>query len=136
MNPRLMRLRFFLGFAALAWGISLLGVFLSWPSAEQALIGLGAQPIHYDPMLDYWLRLAARAFALIGARYLVLAIRPMKYWNAIPWFGGLMLVEGVILPVHGLRLSLPPFPFYADRAACFVGGGGIVWFAKAAIPNA
>lgn len=135
MNPRLTRLRFFLGFAAFVWGISVLGVFLDWSSAEQALIGLGAQPIRYDPMLDYWLRMAAGAFALVGCWYVVLAIRPMNYWNAIPWFGGLMLVEGVILLVHGLRLSLPAFPFYADTAACFLGGGGIVWFAKAAMPN-
>ena len=128
-------LRLLLGFAAIAWGVSVVGVFLSWSSAEQALIGLGAQPIRYDPMLDYWLRMAAGAFTLVGGWYLVLAIWPTKYRNAIPWFGWLMVVEGTILLVHGLRLSLPPFPFYADTAACFLGGGGIVWVARAAHPT-
>src|SRR5262245_30609503 len=122
-------LRIFLGFAAIGWGVSFYGVFASWPSAARALQGLGAQPITYDPMLDYWLRMASGAFGLVGCLYLVMMIWPEKYHAAIPWFGALMLVEGGILLVHGLRLSLPPFPFYGDVAASFVGGGGILYLA-------
>jgi hypothetical protein len=133
MHLRLLRL--FLGFAALAWGVSMVGVFLSWSAAEEALRGLGAQPIAYDPMLDYWLRMAAGAFGLIGCWYLILMIWPQKFCAAIPWFGGLMLVEGVILLVHGLRLSLPPFPFYGDTSASFVGGGAILYLSRYARPN-
>jgi hypothetical protein len=133
MQLRLLRL--FLGFAAFAWGVSVVGVFLSWAAAAQALEGLGAQPIAYDRMLDYWLRMAAGAFALIGCWYLVLMIWPQKFHVAIPWFGGLMLIEGVILLVHGFRLSLPPFPFYADTAACFVGGGAILYLSRYARPD-
>jgi len=128
MHLRLLKL--FLGLAALTWGVSVFGVFLSWSAASHALQELGAQPIAYDPMLDYWLRMAAGAFTLIGGWYLVLMIRPQRFSAAIPWFGGLMLVEGVILLVHGLRLSLPPFPFYADISACFLGGGGILYFSR------
>jgi hypothetical protein len=124
-----------LGFAAFAWGISVVGVFLNWSTAADALEGLGAQPIAYDPMLDYWLRMAAGAFALIGCWYFMLMLWPQKFYAAIPWFGGLMLVEGVILLVHGLRLSLPPFPFYADTAACLVGGGAILYLSKYAKPE-
>ena len=127
-------LRIFLGFAAFAWGISLVGVFLSWSAAAQALQGLGAQPIQYDRMLDCWLRMAAGAFALVGCWYLVLMIWPQKFHVAIPWFGGLMLVEGIILLVHGIRLSLPPFPFYGDTSACMVGGGGILYLSRYAKP--
>ncbi len=125
---RLRLLRLFLGFAAFAWGISVVGVFLSWSAAANALQGLGAQPIAYDRMLDYWLRMASGAFALVGCWYLVLMLWPQKFAAAIPWFGALMLVEGCVLLFHGLRLSLPPFPFYGDTLACFVGGGGIMWF--------
>ncbi len=128
-------LRVFLGFAAFAWGISLVGVFLSWPAAVDALRGLGAQPIAYDRMLDYWLRMASGAFALVGTWYLVLMIWPQKFAPAIPWFGALMLVEGCILLVHGLRLSLPPFPFWGDTAACLLGGGGILCLSRHARPK-
>jgi hypothetical protein len=131
---RLRLLRLFLGFAAFAWGISVVGVFLSWSAAAQALQGLGAQPIAYDRMLDYWLRMAAGAFALVGCWYLVLMLWPRKFYAAIPWFGALMLVEGLILLVHGLRLSLPPFPFYGDISACFLGGGAIVYLSRYAKP--
>ena len=134
MHLRLLRL--FLGFAALAWGVSIVGVFLSWPVATRALEGLGAHPIAYDRMLDYWLRMAAGAFALVGGWYFVLMLWPQRFYAAIPWAGGLMLVEGVILLVHGLRLSLPPFPFYGDTAACFVGGGAVLYLSRYAKPRA
>jgi uncharacterized membrane protein HdeD (DUF308 family) len=127
MQLRLLRL--FLGFSALAWGVSIVGVFAPWSEADQLLEGLGAKRIPYDPMLDYWLRMAAGAFGLVGGWYLILTIWPRKFAAAIPWFGVLMLLEGVILLVHGLRLSLPPFPFYGDVSACFLGGGGIMWCA-------
>jgi hypothetical protein len=133
MHVRLLRL--FLGFSAFAWGVSAFGVFLSWSAASQALEGLGAKPIEYDRMLDYWLRMASGAFALVGCWYFVLMLKPQKYHAAIPWFGALMLVEGAILLVHGLRLSLPPFPFYADTAACFIGGAGILYLAKYVKPG-
>ena len=123
-------LRLLLGFSACAWGVSFFGVFLSWPAAENALEGLGAKPIAYDPMLDYWLRMASGAFGLVGIWYLMLMIWPRKFAVVIPWFGALMIAEGLILLFHGLRLSLPPFPFYGDTAACFVAGGGILILAR------
>lgn len=132
MKLRLLRL--FLLFAAIAWGVSVFGVFMSWSAAEKALEGLGAHPIAYDRMLDYWLRMASGAFALVGVWYLILTIWPQKYHACIPWFGALMLLEGVILLVHGLRLSLPPFPFYGDVSACFFGGAAIVYLAPSAEP--
>lgn len=123
-------LRAFLGFSAVAWGASVFGVFLSWSAANEALQGLGAEPIVYDRMLDYWLRMAAGAFTLVSGLFLVLMLRPERHLAVIPWFGGLMICEGAILLVHGIRLGLPPLPFYADTAACFVGGGGILVSAR------
>lgn len=72
------------------------------------------------------------AFGLVGLWYLMLALWPRKFAAAIRWFGVLMVAEGVILLAHGMRLHLPPFPFYGDVAACFVGGDGILRLAGAA----
>jgi hypothetical protein len=99
-----------------------LGVFLSWSAAANALQELGAQPIAYDRMLDYWLRMASGAFALVGCWYLVMMIWPRRFAAAIPWFGALMLVEGFVLLFHGIRLGLPPFPFYGVPVSSEVGG--------------
>ena len=133
MGLRLLRL--FLGFSAAAWGVSIVGIFLSWSTAAQALEGLGAQNLAYNQMLDYWLRMASGAFGLVGCWYLILMIWPHRYSVAIPWFGVLMIAEGLILLVHGIRLSLPPLPFYGDTAACFLGGGGILAFCRHAKTN-
>ena len=121
-STKLRLLRFFLLFAAIAWGVSVFGVFSTWDAAADALRGLGAKPIEYDPMLDYWLRMASGAFALVGIGYLLLAINPRKYAVILPWAGWLMILEGAVLAFHGFRLGLPPFPFYGDIGACFLGG--------------
>ena len=127
-------LRLFLIFSAIGWGVCIVGVFASWPQVNDIAQGLGAKPIAYDPMLDYWLRMICGAFTLVGVWYLMLAIWPKKYHAAIPWFGALMLVEGVILLMHGLRLGLGPFPFYGDVSVCFVGGAGILLLSGSAKP--
>jgi hypothetical protein len=125
-------LRIILGFAGLVWIASCCGSFIRWPVAEVALEGLGAQPIGYDRTLDYWLRMAAGAFTLIGCWFLALAIWPIRFRAAIPWFGTFMLLEGIILLVHGLSLSLPPFPFYADSGVCLLPGCAMVVLSKLA----
>jgi hypothetical protein len=130
MNLRM--LRFFLVFSAIGWVICVIGVFISWSSFINLLHGLGGPIVAYDPMLDYWLRMTAGAYALIGFLYLLLALQPAKYRAVIPWFGWVMLVEGLVLLLHGIRLALPPLPFYGDVAASFLGGGGILWFARRA----
>lgn len=37
----------------------------------------------------------------------------------------LQCLEGIVLLVHGLKLGLPPVPFYADTAFCLLVGAGI-----------
>jgi FtsH-binding integral membrane protein len=132
---RLRLLRALLLFSAFAWGVSCFGVILPWANAVEALQGLGAKEIPADPMLDYWLRMASGAFALVGGLFLLLALQPVRYAVIIPWFGWLMIAEGIILLFHGVRLHLPPLPFYADTTACFLGGFGIVACAGAAQPD-
>lgn len=128
-------LRLVLCFCALVWGVSAFGVFLKWKTAAALLQGLGAKPIAYDPMLDYWLRMASGAFALVGTGYLLLAIFPRKFAAILAWFGWIMVVEGVVLLVHGLRLGLAPFPFVGDVSASLAGGFGILTLRNAAIQN-
>jgi len=82
------------------------GVFATWPQINSIAQGMGAKPIAYDPMLDYWLRMICGAFTLVGVWYLVLALWPRKFAVAIPWFGWLMIAEGVILLISGLRLGV------------------------------
>lgn len=125
-------LRIFLVFSSLGWVICVVGIFVSWSRFIALLQGLGGPSVAYDRMLDYWLRMTAGAYTLIGLFYLLLALRPAKYRAVIPWFGWVMVIEGGVLLVHGIRLALPPFPFFADVAACFIGGGGILWFARRA----
>jgi hypothetical protein len=84
-------------------------------------------------MLDHWLRMASGAFALVGTGYVLLAIYPRKFSVMLPWFGWIMVAEGIILFSHGLRLGLSPFPFVGDVSASFAGGLGILVLKKSAL---
>ena len=128
---KLRLLRFALFVSATGWGVSVFGVVLLWDNAAALLEGFGARPVPHDPMLDYWLRMASGAFALVGAIYLLLALQPRRFARIIPARGWLMLVEGVVLLVHGWRLGLRLHSFYFDTSFCFAAGGVIVGCANA-----
>lgn len=112
--------------AALGWGVSILGVLMPWPLAKTALNGLGAGPIPDDPMLDYWLRMAGGGFTMIGAIFAAILLYPRKYAVLLPLMACLSIAEGIILLISGLRLGLPPFPFWADTGFCIGVGIGIL----------
>jgi FtsH-binding integral membrane protein len=132
ISRSLRHLQLVLFFCGLTWFASIIAVVAPWHTAEKLLRGLGAKAISYDPMLDYWLRMATGAFSLVGTLFIVFALRPERYRNVIPLFGWLMVVEGLVLFFHGLRLNLPPLPFYADTAACLLGGAGILGLSRRA----
>ena len=126
---KLKLLRIFLLVAAFGWGISVFGIFMSWPWMMGQLQGLGAGDVPSDPMLDYWLRMTAGAFTAIGIFYLLLAVNPKKFSAAMPLAALFLIIEGIILLIHGLRLGLEPIPFYVDVVFCILTGTGI-WFLR------
>ena len=128
-------LKFMLFASAFAWGVSAVGVVLPWPAALMALQGLGAGEIPHDPMLDYWLRMTAGAFTGIGIFFLLVALWPSRFGSVIGILAVLMIIEGIVILVHGLRLGLPPFPFYCDTGFCILAGIGI-WMLRNETGNA
>ncbi|HEY4416523.1 MAG TPA: hypothetical protein VGO57_12600 [Verrucomicrobiae bacterium] len=125
-------LKLFLACSAIGWGACIVGVFAPWAQINTIAQAMGAKPIAYDPMLDYWLRMICSAFTLVGLWYLALALWPRKFAAVIPYFGWIMIMEGFVLLISGLRLGIGPLPFYGDVAASLACGGGIVAFANAA----
>jgi hypothetical protein len=119
-------LRIFLLAGVVGWGISLFGVFMPWAAVVGQLEGLGAQNIGNDPMLNYWLRMTSAAFSFIGILFLLCAINPRKYAVLVPWLGGFMIIEGLVLLFYGLWLSLSLLPFVVDASFCLVIGAGII----------
>ena len=122
-------LRFFLAYTAFGWAICIAGVFTPAAAAFDLLQyvgGIDPALMLADPMYDYWLRMASSTFAFIGLGYLILAIWPDRFSSVLPFAGAFMLIEGVVLLLHGLRLGLPPTPFLGDTAFCITGGIGIL----------
>lgn len=130
MKLRILRLCLFL--TAFSWAVSVVGVVTPWAWAAAMLDGFGAREIAYDPMLDYWLRMAAGAFTGVGIVFFIMGLKPKQYSNVIGLAGGLMFLEGLVLLLHGLRLGLPPFPFYGDTSFCLFVGACIFMLRKEA----
>lgn len=119
-------LRIMLLASAFGWGVSAFAIFLPWDVIVDQLIGLGAREIPNDPMLNYWLRMAATVFTFIGILFLMLAVKPVKFMIMLPFAGVFMLAEGLVLLVYGVILHLDPLPFYVDTAFCLLLGIGIL----------
>ena len=120
-------LRFFLLSAGLGWGATVVGVFLPWEFAVEHLQTMGgAGPIPNDPMLNYWLRMAAGAFAIVGILFLLCAWRPRDYANIIPILAVLGIAEGLLILYYGLYLNVGWFPFVVDVAIGLVPGIGVL----------
>lgn len=124
MYSRLLKL--ILAVGALGWGVSVFGVLLPWPVAEDCLRGLGVGPLPADPMLDYWLRMAGGGFTMVGVLFAAILINPRKYGAVLPLLAWLCVAEGVVLLASGLRLGLPPFPFWGDVSFCLGVGLGLL----------
>jgi len=120
-------LRLLLLGAAGGWGATVIGVFLPWDFAVEHLQTLGgAGPIPDDPMLNYWMRMAAGAFGIIGLLFLLAAWKPYTYANIIPLLALLNLGEGLLLLTYGLILDIGLFPFGVDVAIGVVPGVGVL----------
>lgn len=125
---KLTLLRLILLFAGLGWGLTVIGAVLPWHWAIAHLEQFGgAGAIPDDPMLNYWLRMASGAFAIVGVFFLLAAWRPSQYRVILPVLAYCSLFEGVILLSYGLFLQLPLFPFGPDLLIAWLPGLSILW---------
>ena len=118
--------RIFLLAGAIGWGVSILGVLLPWSVMDIVLQNMGAASPITDLQVQYWFRMAAGAWSIIGFLYLMVLLKPQKYDNLIPLLGWGTLFEGIVLLIHGLYLNLPLFPFAGDVGFCLIVGGGLL----------
>ena len=120
-------LRLLLLVAGLGWGLTVIGVVLPWDWAVEHLEKFGGSgKIPNDVMLNYWMRMAAGAFGIVGAFFLLAAWDPILYKNIIPVLAYCSIFEGAILVFYGIKFDLPIFPFGPDVAIALIPGLGIL----------
>jgi len=111
--------------SAAGWGISFGFVFQSWDACTIWLYSMGAQPIHYQPLLDYWLKMAAATFGGIGIASLLACFWPQEFRGMIRLLGPFHLLLAMVLLVsarqnHLERLSATPLR--PDVVFCLLAG--------------
>jgi len=129
---KILRLGLLVG--ACGWIISYFFTFVPWDMARDQLYEMGSRPIRYDPMLDYWMRMASGTFGCIGILLAVVCVSPSRFVPLIKLLGPFHLVMGTILLVSALNNHLAPprhTSFIADITFCFITGVLIqlpLWF--------
>lgn len=109
--------------SACGWGISFFFTFSSWTSAAKQLYEMGAHEIQYDPLLDYWLRMASATFGCIGIASALACIRPMGFVGLIRLLGPFHFIIGTTLAIaaHRNHLTSALHPtFIPDIVFCFL----------------
>jgi hypothetical protein len=110
-------------FSTVGWGISFYFTFTSWGAASYQLYLMGANPIQYDPLLDYWLKMASAAFGCIGIASILACFRPVFFRSLILLLGPFHAFVGVVLTVSAYHnhLNSHSHPTYsADITFCFL----------------
>jgi hypothetical protein len=121
-------LRFGLLASACGWGISFIFTFSSWNSAVSQLQDMGASNIQFDPLMDYWLRMASATFGCIGIASALACIRPGSHIGLIRLLGPFHFIVGITLSISAYRLALSPSlhpTFIPDITFCFLAGSMI-----------
>jgi hypothetical protein len=118
---RVLRLGLLLSSAG--WGISFLFTFTSWEFASDQLFLMGAERIEYQPLLDYWLKMASATFGCLGIASVLACAWPDRFQGMILLLGPFHAFLGIVLTVsakvNGLKTNIHP-TFAADITFCFV----------------
>jgi hypothetical protein len=118
---RILRLGLLL--STFGWGISFVFTFSPWDSASDQLYLMGADRIGYQPLLDYWLKMASATFGCIGIASALACIRPASFEGLVCLLGPFHAFIGTVLAIsamaNGLTTERHP-TFVADITFCFV----------------
>lgn len=126
-------LRVCLLIGAIGWGISVFFTITPWSISMDQLQRMGAKPVAYQPLLDYWLKMASAVFVGIGALFFMAFLQPEKHRQLIPYLGIFSLVMGVVLLIAAIsnELNTEQHPtFVADISFCLLVGLGILGIRK------
>lgn len=114
-----------LAVSAIGWGISFFFTFSPWSVAANQLALMGAGPIPYNPLADYWLKMASSVFGCIGIGSLVACLRPHVFTGFIRLLGPFHFVVGTTLVIAAYANRLTPHlhpTFIPDIVFCFLAG--------------
>lgn len=116
------------------WSSSLVFLLLPRTMLVEFLRYLDSDHLQVSSGTEYAVRMSFAAFTLFGALYFVAAVNLRKYSVIVPWLGGILVAEGIILFITGVRVR-PDHPWVFEFLACVFAGGSVLWLHRLANNN-
>jgi len=116
-------LRLGLLMSACGWGISFMFTFSPWERASYQLYVMGADRLTYDPLLDYWLKMASSVFGCIGIASALACWKPHRFASFIHLLAPFHFIIGAVLVCAAAGNHLNPKrqpTFIPDITFCFL----------------
>lgn len=111
--------------ATWGWGISFAFLFSPWEASVTQLQSMGLSDLTYEPILDYWLRMAAATFGCVGMAAGLACWKPERFRILIQLLGPFHLFLGIVLLVaaqqNALRSDIHT-SYVVDIPFCFLVG--------------
>ena len=122
-------LRLGLILSTIGWGITLLFTVSTWHSAADYMYAMGAGQVDYNPLMDYWMRMASVVMGCIGIASFMAARKPDFYAPVIYLLGPFNYIVGITLIFAAINNELTPDKhptFIPDIVFCFMTGSLII----------
>ncbi len=124
-------LHYLLLLGACGWGISFIFTLTAWGWSTNQLYCMGATNIEYQPLLDYWLKMASSTFGCIGGIYFVCFLNPKKNHLTINYLSILSITVGIVLLISSQvnQMTYAEHPtHYVDIPFCILVGAFCLYF--------
>jgi len=114
---------------ACGWLISFYFTFRSWDENVSTLMAMGADKVSYQPLLNYWLKMASSTFGCLGIMFLIASFRPDKFKTLSFMLAGLSAIVGTVILFSAINENLNPdkhLTFTAEITFCYLRAALIV----------
>lgn len=108
--------------------LSVFGMFLPIRVLESIARVFGGEAFGDSPVFLYALRVVSATYVGVGAFFVILALRPMKYGVLVPFSGVAAVFVGVVCAITGLAVGMPLLWLLGDSLSCAVLGVLILVF--------
>ncbi len=108
--------------AGIGWVVSILATIVNGELVFEFLQYVSGLSFEYNPMLDYWMKMAGLAFAFVGLGFLYCGIKWKEGLKFGLYFGSFQILSGIAVLLNMVRMEIDSLIYLMD-CTFFLGTG-------------